>query len=67
MIASLLNEVVIPFYFIVSKNFKFIISIFVVIPLFIWLVTFQAMPRLSYNIAKEVSDESKALISENLI
>jgi len=50
-----------------SKNFKFIISIFVVIPLFIWLVTFQAMPRLSYNIAKEVSDESKALISENLI
>lgn len=50
-----------------SKNFKFIISIFVVIPLFIWLITFQAMPRLSYNIAKEVSDESKALISENLI
>lgn len=50
-----------------SKNFKFIIAIFVVIPLFVWLVTFQAMPRLSHNVAKEISDESKALISENLI
>lgn len=50
-----------------SKNFKFIVAIFVVIPLFVWLVTFQAMPRLSHNVAKEISDESKALISENLI
>ena len=50
-----------------SKNKNFIVSVFILLPLIIWFIGFQAMPKLASNLASKMSDESKGIISENVM